>query len=184
MPPIGGDNPMRPRAGETGLPPGLTQTLPRDIDSTPNKPIVSETVGTPGKQLTAADVDTTNMDENREEFKAQTVYFDLDKSNIKASEVSKLAEVARRMKSSFQGRYLRIEGHCDERGTEEYNRALGDRRAQSIRETLVNSLGLDKDRIETRTFGEEKPVDHGHSEAAWKKNRRGEIILLVPKGSP
>src|SRR5262249_39277043 len=116
---------------------------------------------------------------NRDEFRAQTVYFDFDKSIIKPSEVSKLDEVARRMKSSFQGKALRIEGHCDERGTEEYNRALGDRRALSVREKLV-SLGLDPEMLPTITYGEEKPADPGHNEAAWAKNRRAELVLLSP----
>ncbi len=123
--------------------------------------------------------DVSNWIENREAFAAQTVYFDFDKSNIKPGEVGKLEEVARRMKSEFQGKALRIEGHCDERGTEEYNRALGDRRALSAREKLV-SLGLDAEMLHTITFGEEKPADAGHNEAAWSKNRRAELILLSP----
>lgn len=111
-------------------------------------------------------------------FKDQTVYFNFDQSTVKASEISKIEEVVRRMKSEFQGKALRIEGHCDERGTEEYNRALGDRRALSVREKFL-ALGLDV-KIATITFGEEKPADSGHDNAAWAKNRRGEIILLSP----
>lgn len=138
----------------------------------------------PSKEgIAAADGDKFhNWKENREEFAAQTVYFDFDKSNIKPGEVSKLEAVAKKMKSSFQGKALRIEGHCDERGTEEYNRALGDRRALSVRETLVH-LGLDPEMLPTITFGEEKPVDPGHNDAAFAKNRRGELILLSPPGS-
>ena len=132
--------------------------------------------------IAAAKGDFSNWKENREEFAAQTVYFDFDKSNIKPGEVSKLEAVAKKMKSSFQGKALRIEGHCDERGTEEYNRALGDRRALSVRETLVH-LGLDPEMLPTITFGEEKPVDPGHNDAAFSKNRRGELILLSPPGS-
>lgn len=117
--------------------------------------------------------------ENHEAFAAQTVHFDFDQSNVKKSEVGKLEEVARRMKGEFQGKALRIEGHCDERGTEEYNRALGDKRALSVREKLV-ALGLDAGILDTITFGEEKPADTGHTEAAWGKNRRAELILLSP----
>ena len=109
-------------------------------------------------------------------FKDQTVYFDYDKHNVKPSEIPKLKEVASRMKS-FQGMALRIEGHCDERGTEEYNRALGDKRAQAIRELLA-SEGLDPSMMPTITFGEDKPADPGHSEAAFSKNRRGALVLL------
>ncbi|HEY2952866.1 MAG TPA: OmpA family protein [Verrucomicrobiae bacterium] len=124
--------------------------------------------------------DWTTADPNRAEFAAQTVYFDFDKAIVKSTEVSKLEVVANRMKS-FQGKGLRVEGHCDERGTEEYNRSLGERRALAIREVLVK-LGLDPEFIDTVSFGEDRPADPGHNEAAWKKNRRGELILLTPRG--
>ena len=114
--------------------------------------------------------------EDRNAFKDQTVYFDYDKHNVKPSEVDKLKEVAHRMKN-FQGMALRIEGHCDERGTEEYNRSLGDKRAQAVREFLA-SEGFDPTMMPTITFGEDKPADPGHTDAAFTKNRRGELILL------
>ena len=115
-------------------------------------------------------------------FKRDTVYFDYDKSVVKASEVSKVERVASGMKSSqYAGKAVRIEGHCHERGTEEYNRSLGERRALAIREKLV-SLGLDPQMIDTISYGEDRPVDPGHTEAAWSKNRRGEFILLEPPG--
>lgn len=69
-----------------------------------------------------------------------------------------------------------IEGHCDERGTDEYNIALGERRANSAKRYLVN-LGVDSSRLETVSYGEEKPVDSGHNEAAWKKNRRAHFVI-------
>ncbi len=119
---------------------------------------------------------------NAKIFEAQTVYFDFDKSTIKASERPKVEEVARRMKSEFPGKGLRIEGHCDERGTEEYNRALGERRALAVREMLI-SLGLSADVVETISFGEDRPAVPGHNEAAWSKNRRGVFIHLTPPSS-
>lgn len=111
-------------------------------------------------------------------FKADTVYFDFDKSNIKSSEAPKIERVANGMKN-YPGKALRVEGHCDERGTEEYNRALGERRALAIREYLVR-LGLNAELVDTISYGEDRPVDPGHNEAAWSKNRRGEFILLEP----
>ena len=128
--------------------------------------------------LVASDKDRSHWQQNRTEFADQTVYFEFDKFNIKPSEVSKLEEVVRRMKT-MPNKALKVEGHCDERGTEEYNRSLGDRRAQSIREWLATH-GLKADLIDTITFGEDKPLDPGHTEAAWKKNRRGELVLLSP----
>jgi peptidoglycan-associated lipoprotein len=120
-----------------------------------------------------------NMDEDRERFKNETVYFDFDKSNLKSTETHKLDTVAAAMKT-MPANALLVEGHCDERGTEEYNRALGERRALGIREYLVMK-GMDAANIDTISFGENKPADPGHNEAVWAKNRRGELILLVPK---
>ena len=69
---------------------------------------------------------------------------------------------------------VQIEGHCDERGTEEYNLHLGERRANSVKQYLVKS-GLDAARLFTISYGESRPVDPGHSEAAWAKNRRAQF---------
>ena len=116
---------------------------------------------------------------DRVHFKSETVYFDFDRSVVKASEKGKVETVANYFKDHPTEK-LQIEGHCDERGTEEYNRALGERRALAVREYLVN-LGVAADRIFTLSWGEDKPADPGHDEAAWSKNRRGEFILLKPK---
>ena len=70
---------------------------------------------------------------------------------------------------------VRLEGHCDERGTREYNLALGERRAKAV-QRVMSVLGIDKSRIKVVTFGEEKPLDEGHNESAWRQNRRVEII--------
>ena len=181
---VGGDNaapardlpPSNPNLANT--PPPTTTTTPPDATTLP--PPVNKT----DSGIAQSEGDFTGWNENRDEFKNQTVYFDYDKSNVKPGEVKKLEEVAKRMKASFAGKALRVEGHCDERGTEEYNRALGDRRALSVREKLVE-LGLDPKMIPTISYGEEKPTDPGHSEAAWSKNRRGELILLTkPGGNP
>lgn len=120
-----------------------------------------------------------NMVPDREFFKAQTVYFDFDSSVIKATERSKIDFVANYLKSNPETK-IQVEGHCDERGTEEYNRALGERRALAIREYLINA-GVSGSRIYTISYGEDKPVDPGHNEAAWAKNRRGEFVLYRPK---
>jgi peptidoglycan-associated lipoprotein len=117
---------------------------------------------------------------DREAFKQQTVYFEYDRYNVKPSEISKVQSVASQMKSQPSEMKLLIEGHCDERGTPEYNRALGERRALSVRESLIN-LGLSGDRIQTISYGEDKPADSGHDTAAWAKNRRAEFVLLKPK---
>jgi peptidoglycan-associated lipoprotein len=118
--------------------------------------------------------------QDREKFKAQTVYFDFDRANVKAGEASKVQEVATRFRGEDPATDLLIEGHCDERGTEEYNRALGERRALALRELLV-AAGIPADRVHTVSFGKDKPIEPLHSDAAYSKNRRGEFILILPK---
>ncbi|MCU0771464.1 MAG: OmpA family protein [Verrucomicrobia bacterium] len=119
-----------------------------------------------------------NMKPDREALAAYTVYFDFDSSVVRSSEQGKVAEVAASLNSSTANA-LRIEGHCDERGTEGYNLSLGERRALALREALV-AAGVSADRMETISYGEERPADAGHDEIAWSKNRRGEFILLLP----
>lgn len=118
--------------------------------------------------------------QDREKYRSQTVYFDFDRSNVKSGEASKVQEAANKFKNEDPNTDLLIEGHCDERGTEGYNQALGERRALAIREMLV-SLGVPADRVHTVSFGKDRPADPGHNEAAWGKNRRGEFILVLPK---
>jgi len=73
-----------------------------------------------------------------------------------------------------------VEGHADERGTEGYNLALGERRALSVRDYLIN-LGISPDRVGTTSFGESDPAELGQNEAAWAANRRAEFVLLLPQ---
>jgi peptidoglycan-associated lipoprotein len=110
----------------------------------------------------------------------QTVYFDFDRSAIKPSEQPKLEQVATFMKST-PGVQLKIAGHCDERGTEEYNRSLGERRAIAAREFLIQKHGIESGRITTVSFGEDKPVSLEKTEEAYAKNRRDEFIILRPR---
>ena len=123
--------------------------------------------------------DPDQMQQDRTTFAADTVYFDYDSSAIKGSEQSKLSAIASALKSDASAKLL-IEGNCDERGTEEYNRSLGEKRALSAREALANE-GVDSSRIATRSYGEDKPADPGHTQSAWEKNRRDEFVLLHPK---
>ena len=116
--------------------------------------------------------------EDREALKADTIHFDYDSAVVKPSEHSKVAAVADYLKANASNA-VKVEGHCDERGTDEYNRALGERRAIAIREELVKA-GVDAGRVDTVSFGRDRPVDTGHSEAAHRKNRRGEFVALTP----
>jgi peptidoglycan-associated lipoprotein len=110
---------------------------------------------------------------------AYTIHFAFDSAAIKKSEDANLSAVASALASSANDKLL-IEGNCDERGTEEYNRALGERRALAAREALAKD-GVSPDRIRTISYGKDKPADPGHDESAWGKNRRDDFILLHPK---
>ena len=120
-----------------------------------------------------------NMLMDRDALAAQTVYFELDRSEIHPDDLSKVEAVAGILAQDPQNKVL-IEGHCDERGTEEYNRALGERRALSVRDAL-SGLGVSADRVRTMSYGEDRPADPGLNDAAYSRNRRGEFVLLKPK---
>lgn len=100
---------------------------------------------------------------------SKTVYFEYDSSNIRGEDFPVLDAHASRLASS--GDRVRIEGHCDERGTREYNLALGERRANTVRRYLM-SRGVASSQIEVVSYGEERPADAGHNETAWSRNRR------------
>jgi peptidoglycan-associated lipoprotein len=140
--------------------------------------------GTGGTGLGGSELHPTAMgaghvgwNANTEALKAETVYFDYDSATVKASEQSKVASVASYLKSNGSAA-VRVEGNADERGTEEYNRALGERRALAIREALIQA-GIAADRVDTLSNGEDKPAEAGHNAAAWDKNRRGDFIVLT-----
>ena len=103
------------------------------------------------------------------------IYFDYDKYDIRPADAEILKGNAALLKK-FPNIRIQIEGHCDERGTEEYNLALGERRASSTKKYL-NSLGIGADRVSIISFGEEKPADPGHNETAWSKNRRAHTVI-------
>ena len=110
------------------------------------------------------------------ENELQKIYFNFDSadlSNDSRSALSKNAELLTKQPAVK----LRIEGNCDERGSDEYNLALGERRAKAARDYLVN-LGVQPDRLSVISYGEEKPADPGHDEAAWAKNRRDEFVIM------
>ena len=104
----------------------------------------------------------------------ENILFDFDKSFIRDDAKPKLAKIAEYMKKN-KGAKILIEGHCDERGTSEYNMALGDRRANSAKKYLA-ALGIDGKRLSTVSYGKEQPLDPEHNEGAWAKNRRAVFV--------
>jgi peptidoglycan-associated lipoprotein len=104
---------------------------------------------------------------------ARMIHFDLDRSNIRPDDMGTLDHKVAILQANPDLR-IRVGGHCDERGSDEYNLALGNRRAQSTKQYLV-SHGVDASRIETQSWGEERPIVDGHDESAWSQNRRAEF---------
>ncbi len=105
------------------------------------------------------------------------VYFDFDKYDLRQDAQKTLGDNAARIKEHAQMK-VRVEGNCDERGTVEYNLALGEKRARAGRDYLV-SLGVPSKNLSIISYGKERPLDSGHSENAWSKNRRDDFVFLA-----
>lgn len=136
--------------------------------------IVSETLPPEGTQTAMAEAEAGVAATMEKPSEFPDIHFDFDQSFIREDARPTLREVADYLKANPAASIL-IEGHCDERGTAEYNIALGERRAESTKGYLV-SLGVKPGALSTVSFGEEKPVDPGHDEAAWEKNRRAHFV--------
>lgn len=123
--------------------------------------------------ITSTDLDS--LQQALEEGKIQPLFFEYDKAGI-TEEGERVLEENARWFQQFRNATIVIEGHCDERGTEEYNLALGDRRAQAAKAYLVQ-LGIDPTRMETISFGEERPFARGYDESAYRLNRRAHFVV-------
>jgi peptidoglycan-associated lipoprotein len=122
--------------------------------------------------VTTEDSAPASFDEN---YTPGTIYFAFDDHNLTADAETELNNFANYLATN-PGVQVQVEGHCDERGTIEYNLALGEKRAQSVKNYLSN-LGVDSSRVMTISYGEEKPVSEGHDEDSWSRNRRAEFVL-------
>ena len=165
-------------AAIVGTPPGGDSLPPGGQIPGGENPNVGPGTGT-GPMPTTGSEEFDGMIKDPAALAAYTIHFAFDSAAIKKSEKMNLAAVASALKGNATDKLL-IEGNCDERGTEEYNRALGERRALAAREALAKQ-GVSADRIRTISYGKDKPADPGHDEAAWTKNRRDDFILLHPK---
>jgi len=109
-------------------------------------------------------------------FLSEHVYFDFDSAVLRTDAQTTLRQKAEWLDGNRDLKALVIEGHCDERGTDAYNMALGARRADAVKQYLVD-LGLEAGNFQTLSYGEERPMDNGHNEAAWAKNRRASFTV-------
>ena len=158
--------------------------LPPSQPFTPEPPVTTTPTPPPAFQdtnrlATSDDWLPENYVADRAALAANTVHFAFDSAVVRTDEQANLQAVAAALTSDPNVK-LMIEGNCDERGTEEYNRSLGERRALALREELAK-LNIDPKRIRTISYGKDKPVDTERTEAAYAKNRRGDFVLYHPK---
>ncbi|MBU1181968.1 MAG: peptidoglycan-associated lipoprotein Pal [Proteobacteria bacterium] len=138
-------------------------------------PVIQSFKGPAG--YAAEEIMAREKSEATQTFVNEDVRFDFDSAvlNNKAMEILKKKAA---YLEKYSGVSAAIEGHCDERGTNEYNLALGERRAESTKEFL-NNLGIAASRLKTISYGEEKPLDTGHDQEAWSKNRRAHFVIIT-----
>ncbi len=132
------------------------------VDTTPTEPVEPPPPPPPPPKL--------------KESQLQTVFFDFDKFNLRPDAKSSL-DHNYALLNEFADAIIKIEGHCDERGTIEYNLSLGEKRARAVMEYLTG-LGIDATRLSIISYGKERPLDPASNEAAWAKNRRGEFVII------
>ena len=161
----------------TSLPKGSGSTIP---EAQPGGTMSSDLAPTSnGGGPTASLDEFEGMIKDPSALAAYTVHFAYDSAAVRKTEKANVQAVADALSKDSSAKLL-IEGNCDERGTEEYNRSLGERRALAVREALAKK-GIDASRIRTISYGKDKPVDPANNEAAWSKNRRDDFVLLHPK---
>ncbi len=157
--------------------PVVTTTQPPPVAATPvtQPPDFVQPEAKVTEEALPSDIDELNRVAQQRGY-IQDAFFAFDESTLTPDAQTALTNSANWLKKNPQYNLL-IEGHCDERGTEQYNLALGDRRANTAKEYLA-TLGIDASRIRTVSYGEERPFDPGHDEAAWAKNRRDHLVLI------
>lgn len=158
-------------------PPGPATTVPARPPAPPQPEPVAEPAVVPPEPLKEDKLATGSLDELNREAPLKPVFFDLDRADLSQEAQGTLTANAGILKK-YPTWIVTIEGHCDERGTAEYNLALGERRAVAAKAYLV-SLGIDADRLRPVSYGKEFPFDPGHTEEAWAKNRRGHFVITA-----
>jgi peptidoglycan-associated lipoprotein len=155
---------------------------PPPLDTNPSQTVTTEpdfVDETAREEVFPADIEELNRYVQRQGY-IRDAFYNYDESTLDEAAQSALTSSANWLKGrEGSGYHLLVEGHCDERGTEQYNLALGDRRANSAREFLV-TLGVDGSRIRTVSYGEERPFEEGHDDAAMAQNRRAHLVLVRP----
>lgn len=155
---------------------------PSTTSASPPAETNKQTAGAPSSSTTTSSLDALKRGESTAtpaSSPLQDVYFDFDSYDLRADARDALKTNGQWLKANPAAQ-IQIEGHCDERGTSEYNLALGSKRAQSVKDYLV-TLGTDAGRISTISYGSELPVCKEHSEDCWQKNRRVKFVIQPAK---
>jgi peptidoglycan-associated lipoprotein len=164
-PPIARPIPPPPSGSTTVTPPPEPPTPSAEPTSVPPEPVAEDSIA-------AGSIDDINRNSP-----LKPLFFGLDAAEVDA-EGQRILQANADILRRYQTWQISIEGHCDERGTAEYNLALGERRAVAARNYLV-SLGIPADRVKTVSYGKEFPFDPGHTEEAWSKNRRAHFVVTA-----
>ena len=157
-------------------PPVATNTAPPSRPPAPPEPVREPTM-VPPEPVRDEAISSASLDDLNKSSPLKPVYYELDSSDLSPANQKTLDENAALLKR-YASWAVTVEGHCDERGTAEYNLALGERRAMAARAYLV-SLGISADRLRTVSYGKEFPFDPGHDEPAFAKNRRAHFVITA-----
>jgi peptidoglycan-associated lipoprotein len=152
---------------------GCKKKMPKEAPPPPPPPAVEKVTAPAAPDTTGQAARDRQAAMDADKARIQTIYFDFDKSDIRADQRDKISTDAEILRKWTDWK-IRVEGNCDERGTTEYNLALGERRANAGKQALV-AAGIDAGRILTVSYGKDKPADPGHTESAWAKNRRDDF---------
>ena len=171
-----GCNKKTPPIARPTPPPGTGSTADANRPPAPPEP-VAEPRAVPPEPISSDPISSRDIGDINKNSPFQPVFFALD-----SFEVDTTAQQALNTNADILKKYptwvITIEGHCDERGTAEYNLALGERRALSVRQYLV-SLGIAAERLRTVSYGKEFPFDPGHGEQSWSRNRRANFVVTA-----
>jgi len=160
------------------MPPPAPTTTPTTAPRppAPPEPVAAPTV-VPPEPVREDAITSASLDDLNRNSPLKPVFFALD-SDVLSAEAQKALDDAAALLKRYPSWAVTLEGHCDERGTAEYNLALGERRAVAARAYLV-SVGIPADRLRTVSYGKEFPFDPGHDDAAWAKNRRAHFVVTA-----
>ncbi len=174
------------RSKKPKVTPTTTQATVPDVPVTatetkvaaPTDFVATDTEAKPAVETLPSDIEALNRVAQERGF-IRDAFFEYNESTLSGDAQAALTASATWLRQNAQYNLL-LEGHCDERGTEQYNLALGDRRANTARDYLM-TLGVESSRIRTVSYGEERPFDEGHDEPAWSKNRRAHLVLVASR---